>query len=125
MSRDVEMGHETSALGVERTVEQQRFDAVMIMEVLDVPHVRHAQRDMGMQIRGAVCRHVQTLSTSDGGCSNPRGVAPTASHVDLEAVHGARGHHVSKVGLVIAVLSCSNIDVECVPDESQADEIVR
>ncbi len=39
MTRDIEVGHEVAALGIERTVEEHRLDAVMVVEIFDMPHV--------------------------------------------------------------------------------------
>ena len=54
MTRDIKVRPKAPALGIERTIEQHGLNAVMVMEVLDVAHMGHAQPDMGVQIRGAV-----------------------------------------------------------------------
>ena len=54
MTRDIEVRPKGPALGIERTVEQHGFDAVMVVEILDVAHMRHAEPDVGVQIRGAM-----------------------------------------------------------------------
>ena len=125
MTWHIEMWLEAPALGIEGTVEQQRLYAVVVVEVLDVAHMGHAETYVRMQVRGTVRRYLQALRTGDGRCAKPSGVAPAARHVDLQAVHCPRRDHAGEVSLVVAVLSCSDIDAEGVSDDSQAREIVR
>ena len=107
MTWHIEMRLQAAALGIKSTVEQQRLYAVVVVEVLDVAHMGHAETYVCVQIRGTVRRYLQALRTGDGCCAKPSGVATTARHIDLQAVHCPRRDHTGEVGLVVAVLSCS------------------
>jgi hypothetical protein len=82
VTRDIEMRQKAPAPRIECTVEQQRFDAVMVMELLDVPHMGQTEPDVRVQIR-AQCADTSKPCAPATACSKPSGVAAAASHVDL------------------------------------------
>ncbi len=48
MTRYIEVRPKAPALGIERTIEEQLLDAVLIVEILDMAHVGHAHAHMGV-----------------------------------------------------------------------------
>ena len=54
-------------MGIQCTVDQQILDPVMVMEILDVPHVWLAHAHVGLEFWDAVGRYLESVRTSNCG----------------------------------------------------------
>src|ERR1700740_348791 len=76
-----------AALRAERSVEQHLLDALVVVEVLDVPQIRRAGRDLCVQVRRAVAGNLHVERRSQSSCLQESGDAPAPGDVRLKAVN--------------------------------------
>ena len=70
-------------------VEEQVFDAGVVVEVLEVAQVGDADGDVGVEVGGAVPGDLESVGGGQVGDRGPGGVAAASGDVGLEAVDGA------------------------------------
>ena len=81
--RAARVGTEHPAGRVHGTVEEHPLDPLMIMEVLDVPQVRHRHTDMSVQVRRTVRRDVQAGAGGGGRRGEEAGDPAASGDVEL------------------------------------------
>ncbi|KOG87402.1 hypothetical protein ADK38_25640, partial [Streptomyces varsoviensis] len=98
-------GADGAAGGVQCPVEQQVFDAGVVVEPLQVAEVGDGGRGVRVDVRCAVAGDLEPGRLGEGGDAEPGGDAAAAGGVGLEAVDGPGGDHVLEVGQVVAVFA--------------------
>ena len=82
------VGTQGAADGVERSVEEHPLDPLMVVEVLNVPQVRHRRPDMRVQVESAVPGDLQVVCCRQRRAADELGNAAAPGHVELQAVDG-------------------------------------
>lgn len=103
MPGNISRWYESAAVRVQHTVEERRFDSVVIVEVLDVSCARNAHTHVGVEVRSAMSRDGLVLRLSQSGDASPGRIPAAAGYVDLEAVDYIE--HLGEVGLIEAVFT--------------------
>ena len=119
------IGHQHAALRVEGAVEEHALDPLVVMEVLQVAQVRHGHGDLRVQVRRAVPGHLDVVRGGQRGAAEELGDAAAAGHVELQAVHRARGQQPLGVGQRPAVLARRHVGPHLLPDRGQPGEVLR
>ena len=68
-------------------VDEERFEASVVDEPLDVPQIRRRRRNVSVQRGGAVRGNLQIVRLRENGAAEPPGVPAAAGDIELQAVH--------------------------------------
>ncbi len=125
MVRAGQVGAHRTVRRVERSVEEQPLDPLVVVEVLGVAQVWHRRPDVSVQVGCAVSGDLQVVRCRQGRAAHELGDPAAPGHVELKAVDGTGLDQPRGVGQRPAVLTGRYIGPHLPPDRGQTRQIQR
>ena len=122
MTGPVRIGSHRPARRVERSVEEHPLDALVIVEVLDVPQVGYCRPYVRVQIGRAVPGNLQVVRGRQGRAAQELADPAAPGHIELQAVH--RADEPRRVGQRPAVLAGRDVGPHLLAHCRQAREVL-
>jgi len=97
----------------------------MVVEVLDVPQVRHRRTEVGVEVGRAVSRHVQAGTGREGRRGEEAGDPPAPGYVELQAVDGPGADEARRIRQRLAVLARGHVRLDPGADRGQPGQVLR